>query len=161
MSEFKETNPKDALGINKTPFSTISAPVIAEIGVAMLEGALKYGRHNYRDVGVRASVYYDAALRHLTKWWEGENIDPDSGLSHITKALATLVVLRDSQLYKNMNDDRPPKYPDGWMYELDNRVKDLHKKYGRNVKQSFPFEYIKVYGGKPQVDQQWNLLDNE
>jgi len=84
---------------------------MTEIGLAMLEGARKYGRHNYRVVGVRASVYYDAALRHLTAWWEGQDIDPDSGLSHIIKALACLVVLRDSQLMGNWTDDRPPQLP--------------------------------------------------
>ena len=43
----KPGNPKDALGILKVPASTLSAPVTAEVGVAMFEGALKYGRHNY------------------------------------------------------------------------------------------------------------------
>src|SRR5271170_6356732 len=51
----KASNPKDALGIRKVPFSTISMPVLAELGVAMLEGALKYGRHNYRAIGVKGS----------------------------------------------------------------------------------------------------------
>ena len=63
----KPTNPKDAIGIKKVPFSTVPARVIAEIGLAMLEGAAKYGRHNYRVSGVRASVYYDAAMRHINK----------------------------------------------------------------------------------------------
>ena len=63
----KETNPKDAVGIKKAPMSTVSAAVIAELGLAMMEGARKYGRHNYRVSGIRMSVYYDAALRHLMK----------------------------------------------------------------------------------------------
>lgn len=129
MKKTKDTNPKDAIGITKYPFSTISAPVIAEIGVAMMEGALKYGRHNYRAIGVRASVYYDAALRHMTSWWEGEDIDPDSGLHHITKALATLAVLRDSILQGNMNDDRPPSSPAGWQAEINAKVKELLERY--------------------------------
>jgi len=75
----------------------------------MLEGARKYGRHNYRVAGVRASVYVDAAMGHIAQWWEGEDVDPDSGLSHITKALATLVVMRDAMLNDKFFDDRPPK----------------------------------------------------
>src|SRR3569832_2708438 len=88
----KPSNPKDAVGIKKAPLSTVSAPVIAELGVAMLEGARKYGRHSYRALGVRASAYYDATMRHLMQFWEGEDVDPDSGLSHITKAIASFVV---------------------------------------------------------------------
>lgn len=105
----KATNPKNAIGISKAPLSTVSAAVLAEVGVAMLEGASKYGRHNYRAAGVRASVYYDATMRHLMAWWEGEDTDPDSGMSHITKAITSLVVLRDAMIQDMCTDDRPPR----------------------------------------------------
>lgn len=130
----KTTNPKDALGIKKVPFSTISWPVLAELGVAMLEGALKYGRHNYRTIGVRASVYVDAANRHLASYWEGEDIDPDSGLSHITKAIASLVVLRDAMINDKFTDDRPPRPPAEWMGKLNEAVGALLVKYPDPVK---------------------------
>lgn len=105
----KATNPKDAIGISKAPMSTVSAAVLAEVGVAMLEGASKYGRHNYRAAGVRSSVYYDATMRHLMAWWEGEDTDPDSGMSHVTKAITSLVVLRDAMIQDMCTDDRPPR----------------------------------------------------
>jgi hypothetical protein len=120
----KACNPKDAVGIRKAPLSVVPMNVIAEIGVGMLEGAAKYGRHNYRAVGTRASVLFDATLRHLIAWWEGEDVDPDTcpcdedgnldltnGLSHITKALTSLVVLRDGMLQGRCTDDRPPRSP--------------------------------------------------
>ena len=112
----KDTNPKDAIGASKAPFSTVSAAVVSEIGLAMLEGALKYGRHNYRVFGVRSSVYYDAAKRHLESYWEGEDIDPDSKLLHLSKAMASLAVLLDATLSGMVNDDRPPRtLPKGWL----------------------------------------------
>lgn len=116
--DWKDTNPKDAVGIKKIPFSTVPATVVAEVGIAMLEGARKYGRHNYRIASVRASVYYDAAFRHLTDWWEGTDIDPDSGLSHISKAIAGLVVIRDAMIQDKFVDDRPPASPKGWQQKL-------------------------------------------
>lgn len=124
----KPSNPKDAVGIKRVPFSTVPANVTAEVGLAMLEGALKYGRHNYRVIGVRASVYYDAALRHLTRWWEGEDIDPDSGLPHLVKALASLYVVRDSQHMGNLVDDRPPSSPE-WCSRLNDMASDLVSAY--------------------------------
>lgn len=109
----KPTNPKDVVGIRKAPMSTVPAAVMAEVGVAMMEGALKYGRHNFRQAGVRASVYYDALMRHMFSWWEmGEDLDPDSQLSHITKAITGLMVLRDSMISGNWEDDRPPSMPE-------------------------------------------------
>jgi len=129
----KDTNPKDAVGCKKVYFSTIPVPVLAEVGLGMLEGALKYGRHNYRKVGVRASVYYDAFKRHIEDWWEGEDIDPDSDLSHITKAICTLVVLRDAMIQNKLTDDRPPKSPKGWMRDLNKRAAALIEKYPNPV----------------------------
>lgn len=133
MSDIKDTNPKDAIGVAKVPLSTVSAPVLGELGLAMMEGALKYGRHNYRVSGVRASVYYDAALRHLLDFYEGQDIDPASGLPHIVKVMACMAVLRDSQIQGNWVDDRPPKSPEGWMEELNNKAKALLEKYPNPV----------------------------
>jgi len=125
----KNSNPKDALGIKKAPMSTVSAPVLMEMGLAMLEGDRKYGRHNYRVIGVRSSVYYDAAMRHLMAWWEGEDIDPDSGISHVTKALSCLSVLRDAMINENFTDDRPPKIKDGWIQELNKKAAEIIERY--------------------------------
>jgi hypothetical protein len=133
VNKIKESNPKDAVGIKKVPFSTVPAPVIAELALALLEGSRKYRRHNYRAIGVRASVYYDACLRHLSAFWEGEDIDPDSGISHITKATACLVVLRDAMFLDKCLDDRPPKYPDGWVNELNKKAKEIIEKYPKEL----------------------------
>jgi len=107
--KIKDSNPKDSIGVRKVGYSCLPTPVLAECGVAMLEGAHKYGRHNYRVVGVKAGVYYDAVVcRHLGAWWEGEDIDKESGMSHITKAITSLMVLRDAMIRGKMVDDRPP-----------------------------------------------------
>lgn len=129
LQKIKNSNPKDAVGIKKVPFSTVPTPVVAEIGLAMLEGGRKYGRHNYRKIGVRASVYYDAFMRHITAWWEGENIDPDSGLNHLTKAMACLVVLKDAINVNNWVDDRPPKVKEGWVQELNKKAEEIIERY--------------------------------
>lgn len=126
-------NPKDSVGSKKVPMSTVPAEVLMEIGVGMLEGARKYGRHNYRVAGVRSSVYYDAAMRHLMAWWEGEDIDPDSGLSHIVKTLACLTVLRDAMNNNMVKDDRPPSLKNGWMKDLHKKTEEVINKYPNPV----------------------------
>ncbi len=153
----KDTNPKDAVGTGKAPISTVSAVVIAEIGLAMLEGARKYGRHNYRVSGVRASVYYDAVVnRHLGGWWEGEDVDPDSALSHITKAIAGLVVLRDSMIQGNWIDDRPPPSPKGYYAALNAKAAEIVRKYP-DAKEPFlatdtPADVVRKLGRTPEAE---------
>lgn len=128
-NKVKDSNPKDAVGVRKVPMSTVSGPVMMELGLAMMEGARKYGRHNYRDIGVRSSVYYDAAMRHLVAWWEGEDTDPDSEISHLTKAIATIMVIRDAQLHNKVVDDRPPKSPKGWVNYMNTIASKIIDRY--------------------------------
>lgn len=110
-----QVNPKDLIGATKPPQHCVPLPVLWEIGMAMFEGGWKYRDHNYRKIGVSASAYYDAARRHLDSWWEGEDIDPKSGLNHITKVMSCLTVLRDCMMQSaagapvQFHDDRPPK----------------------------------------------------
>ena len=132
--EVKDTNPKDAVGTKKVPFTLIPDNVLGEVGLAFLEGARKYGAYNWRIAGVRASVYIDALRRHLGAWWNGEDIDVDSGLSHIVKAIACLVIIRDSMLQKNMVDDRPPKTIDkDWVKRLNKKAGEIIEKYPNAV----------------------------
>jgi hypothetical protein len=109
----KDTNPKEALGIRKVPMHVVPTKPLMALGLAMMEGGRKYGAHNYREMGVRFSTYYDAAMRHLMSWWEGEDIDPESGVFHVVKAMACLTVLMDSIYMNNYTDDRPIRYPNG------------------------------------------------
>lgn len=125
----KPSNPKDAVGVKKMSMACVPAPVLAEVAIGMHEGALKYGRHNYRSIKVRSSVYYDATMRHLFDWWEGEDIDPLSDLSHVTKAITSLVVLRDAMIMDMLDDDRPPRAPKDWLEKLNKRVERLMEKF--------------------------------
>lgn len=127
-SDSKDTNPKDSVGVRKASLSCVPFNVLAELGVAMMEGAAKYGRHNFRAKGVRASVYYDALMRHVGAWWEGEDIDTDSGLSHVTKAIATLTVLRDAMMRYNWQDDRPP-VSSNFYIDLNQKASQIVDKY--------------------------------
>jgi hypothetical protein len=105
----KESNPKDVIGSTKIGLSNVPLGPLFELAAGMTEGAIKYGRHNYRAIGVRSSIYFDAAIRHLFAWWEGEDFDPDSRIHHLAKAMCCLVIVRDAQMNGKCVDDRPPK----------------------------------------------------
>lgn len=102
----KPTNPKDIIGTDKLPLHLWPTTATALGCLGFLDGALKHGRSNFRAVGVRASIYYDAANRHINAWFEGEEVDPDSGLPHLAHALACLAILVEAQAKGNLNDDR-------------------------------------------------------
>lgn len=102
------SNPKDRIGATKVPLSLI--PLSAQIPAALahFDGALKYGFWNWRKETVAASIYLDAAIRHILKWQQGQDHDTDSGIHHLGHALACLNIILDAQAYGNLVDDRPP-----------------------------------------------------
>jgi hypothetical protein len=130
-STTKPTNPKDMVGSNKLPLHLWPETATALGCLGLLDGMLKYGRSNYRAIGIRASIYVDAAKRHLNAWFEGEENDPDSGLPHFAHALACIAILVDAQAAGKLNDDRMVK--GGYRVLLDSltphvaRLKALHE----------------------------------
>jgi hypothetical protein len=102
----KPTNPKDLIGSDKLPLHLWPETASALGSLALLDGALKYGRSNFREIGVRSSIYFDACRRHLQFWFEGEDDDPDSRLPHLAHALACLAIIVDAEAAGKLNDDR-------------------------------------------------------
>jgi hypothetical protein len=102
----KPTNPKDALGTDKLPLHLWPATATAMGCVGLANGAFKYGRSNFREIGVRASIYVDAAKRHLEAWFEGEEVDTDDGVPHLAAALACVAIIVDARAAGKMTDDR-------------------------------------------------------
>jgi hypothetical protein len=105
----KASNPKEAMGDKKVPLHLIPATALVEESLAYAEGALKYGSANWRVAGVRVSTYVGAAIRHLEKFWNGEDRDPVSRVKHLANARACLGILIDAEACGKLTDDRPPK----------------------------------------------------
>lgn len=109
--EVKDTNPKDAIGSTKLPMHLIPGTAKAVMAIAFLEGALKYGKYNWRVAGVRASIYADALERHLEKWKNGEDEDPYTRVPHLASIMACAAILIDAATCGKLTDDRPPRAP--------------------------------------------------
>ena len=62
--------------------------------VSVLEfGAAKYGADNWQRVPEARQRYFDAAMRHLLAWWDGERLDAESGLPHLAHAGCCILFL--------------------------------------------------------------------
>lgn len=128
--ETKDTNPKDGAATSRLDMTLVPQTAIAFAALAFTEGHLKYGGFNWRVAGVNASVYVAALLRHVTKWYNGEEVDPATGVNHLANALACLCVIVDAQVCGKLNDDRPPQAPMGELLSLfEEKVKALQAKY--------------------------------
>ena len=107
-TSYPDDNPKTVYGTAKPSVSAIPPSAIIHLGQAMAEGERKYGLFNYREKRVTASVYYNAAVRHLLEYWDGENVDA-SGCHPLAHVMACCAIILDAELNKSLNDDRGPK----------------------------------------------------
>ena len=106
-TSFAVANPKDAIGSTKLPLHLWPAEATAIGCLGMLEGKEKYGRNNYvAGDGVVASIYIDAAKRHIDAWFSGEEVSPDTLNDHLGNALACLAIIVKTRAHGKLIDDR-------------------------------------------------------
>jgi hypothetical protein len=104
----KATNPKDAIGGTKLPLDLVPDTAVMYMALAFLEGALKYGKYNWRIAGVRWSIYEAAFERHRMKLRQGEWADAKTKVPHMASMMACLAIILDAKACGKLVDDRPP-----------------------------------------------------
>ncbi len=66
-------------------------------------GAGKYGPNNWQKVDNAESRYMDALLRHLSAYRRGEDVDSESGLSHLAHAATNIMFILHFDRSKDEN----------------------------------------------------------
>lgn len=91
----------DKPGVDLLPFDAL-----LEITKVYDFGARKYSARNWEN-GMAWSRLFAACMRHLWAWFQGENKDPESGLSHLVHAAFCILCLVAYEKRKAGTDDRP------------------------------------------------------
>lgn len=100
-------NPKDAPGAKKAPLRFVPHALKILAAPAMALGANKYGPYNWRTKAVKLSVYLESIDRHLAAFADRQDIDPESGASHLSHVAACLAIISDAEGIGKLVDDRP------------------------------------------------------
>ena len=61
-------------------------------------GAEKYEPNNWKRVPDAQNRYFDALMRHLWAWKEGETTDAESGKNHLAHAMCCLMFLLERDI---------------------------------------------------------------
>ncbi len=101
-------NPKHirAMKDGKAPLEFLTTSADAGDARVLKHGADKYGVRNWTIDEILASTYRGALRRHLKAWAEGEDVDQDSGESHLHHIRACCAILIDSKKHDTLIDDR-------------------------------------------------------
>ena len=79
---------------SKHRYDLLPVRPLEDLVTVLTYGANKYGDRNY-EKGMSWSRPFAACMRHLWKWWSGENIDSESGLPHLAHAAASIFFLME------------------------------------------------------------------
>jgi hypothetical protein len=80
----------------KTQWSYLPLQSIKSVIDVMTYGDKKYPAEdgsNWKRVKNARKRYYNATMRHLTSWFDGEKNDPESGLHHLAHACSNILFL--------------------------------------------------------------------
>ncbi len=92
----------------KTPWHLFPWDAAVAVCTVMQIALSKYPKRNW-EKGMDYSRLWDAAIRHLTAWHNGENIDPETKQSHLSHAACCVLFLISYEIRNIGKDDRPTK----------------------------------------------------
>lgn len=88
----------------KIRMELLSTTALLEIAKVMTFGAKKYDADNWRG-GIAWRRVLGAALRHLTAFNDGEDTDPETGLSHLAHlGCCVMFLLEYEKTHKELDD---------------------------------------------------------
>jgi len=103
------TDPKKANGDLKCPMHLLPTVALRAMARALYHGAVTkgYGIYNWRaGDGIKTSTYTAALQRHTLQLMDGEDVDAESGESHLAHIMATCAILMDAESAGKLIDDR-------------------------------------------------------
>ena len=91
---------------DKPRYDLIPPEIITALANIFTYGAKKYAPRNCEQ-GFDYGRLYAALWRHMIPFWEGQTIDPESGMSHLNHALFNIGMLLVQEKRGTGTDDRP------------------------------------------------------
>lgn len=89
----------------KAPMALLSHTALTKIAQVMEFGAKKYSADNWRG-GMEWRRVLSAAMRHIGAFNDGQDLDPETGLSHLAHAGCCIMFLLEYEETHREKDDR-------------------------------------------------------
>jgi len=90
---------------DKPDYSLLTRGMLEPMVRALMFGEKKYSRFNYKT-GFKNTRLTAAALRHIMAYQDGEDNDPESGISHLAHAMVALGMLLDNKANNVLEEGR-------------------------------------------------------
>ena len=122
----------------KPRMNLLPPKAIMEVAKVLTFGAEKYDAENWRKLDDLQNRYTAGALRHIFAHMDGEQLDPETNLSHLAHALCCLLFKLEIELENAKIEEEKPREADTTehtardqsfesdrLYEADNKERSL------------------------------------
>ena len=96
----------------KPKMNLLPPKAIVEISKVLTFGAAKYDAENWRKLDDLQNRYTAGALRHIFAHMDGEELDPETNLSHLAHAMCCLLFKLEIEL-EERTKEKEPRETDG------------------------------------------------
>lgn len=86
---------------------------LTEVAKVLTFGAQKYDEENWKKLENLQNRYTSGALRHIFAHSDGEQLDEESGLSHLAHAICCLLFKLEIELENGKSKEKELREPDG------------------------------------------------
>ena len=91
----------------KPKMNLLPPKAIVEISKVLTFGAAKYDAENWRKLDDLQNRYTAGALRHIFAHMDGEELDPETNLSHLAHAMCCLLFKLEIELEERLKKEEP------------------------------------------------------
>ena len=96
----------------KPKMNLLPPKAIVEISKVLTFGAAKYDAENWRKLDDLQNRYTAGALRHIFAHMDGEELDPETNLSHLAHAMCCLLFKLEIELENAKIEEEKPRETD-------------------------------------------------
>ena len=96
----------------KPKMNLLPPKAIVEISKVLTFGAAKYDAENWRKLDDLQNRYTAGALRHIFAHMDGEELDPETNLSHLAHAMCCLLFKLEIELENGKSKEEEPRETD-------------------------------------------------
>ena len=96
----------------KPKMNLLPPKAIVEISKVLTFGAAKYDAENWRKLDDLQNRYTAGALRHIFAHMDGEQLDPETNLSHLAHAMCCLLFKLEIELENAKIEEEKPRETD-------------------------------------------------
>ena len=111
----------------KPKMNLLPPKAMVEISKVLTFGAAKYDAENLRKLDDLQNRYTAGALRHIFAHMDGEELDPETNLSHLAHAMCCLLFKLEIELEERLKKEEP-READGSAPSTRNRFAECNGK---------------------------------